>query len=85
MPDDGIVCKGEYDGKEMLGMSVTWDKRYITLALVATVLGLAFKTRDPEDLLGGKEHLGITVPLIPTATPGRRDRSIVICPAAACS
>jgi len=70
MPDEGIVCKKVIDGKEVLGMSVTWDKRYITLAPVATVLGLAFKTRDPDGLLGGKEHLGISCALIPTATPG---------------
>ncbi len=70
MPDEGVVCKKVIDGKEVLGLRVTWDKRYITLAPVATVLGLAFKTRDPEGLLGGKEHLGITCALIPTSTPG---------------
>jgi len=70
MPDEGIVCRKTIDGKEVLGLSVTWDKRYITLAPVATVLGLAFKTRDPDGLLGGKEHLGITCALIPTSTPG---------------
>ncbi|AKS42280.1 acyl-CoA dehydrogenase [Wenzhouxiangella marina] len=70
MPDEGIVCKRTIDGKEVLGLSVSWDKRYITLAPVATVLGLAFKTRDPDGLLGGKEHLGITCALIPTSTPG---------------
>ena len=70
MPDEGIVCKKVIDGKEVLGLSVTWDKRYITLAPIATVLGLAFKTRDPDGLLGGKEHLGITCALIPTSTSG---------------
>jgi len=70
MPDEGIVCKKTIDGKEVLGLSVTWDKRYITLAPIATVLGLAFKTRDPDGLLGGEEDLGITCALIPTATPG---------------
>ena len=70
MPDEGVVCKKTIDGEEVLGLSVTWDKRYITLAPVATVLGLAFKTRDPDGLLGGKEHLGITCALIPTSTPG---------------
>ena len=70
MPDEGVVCKKVIDGQEVLGLSLTWDKRYITLAPVATVLGLAFKTRDPEGLLGGKEHLGISCALIPTSTPG---------------
>ena len=70
MPDEGVVCKKVIDGKEVLGLSLTWDKRYITLAPVATVLGLAFKTRDPDGLLGGKEHLGISCALIPTSTPG---------------
>jgi acyl-CoA dehydrogenase len=70
MPDEGIVCRKMIDGREVLGLSVTWDKRYITLAPVATLLGLAFKTRDPDGLLGGREHLGITCALIPTSTPG---------------
>lgn len=68
--DAGIVCKGEYDGKECLGLSVTWNKRYITLAPVATVLGLAFKMYDPDHLLGDESELGITVALIPTDHPG---------------
>ncbi|MBM5414545.1 acyl-CoA dehydrogenase family protein, partial [Vibrio parahaemolyticus] len=55
IPDYGVVCKGEWEGKEVLGMRLTWNKRYITLAPVATVLGLAFKLRDPEGLLGDKE------------------------------
>jgi len=70
MPDEGIVCKGRHNGEEVLGLRVSWDKRYITLAPVATVLGLAFKARDPDGLLGGSEHLGITCALIPTDTPG---------------
>lgn len=70
MPDYGIVCKGEHEGKEVLGLRVTWEKRYITLGPVATVLGLAFKAYDPDGLLGGEEDLGITCALIPTATPG---------------
>jgi len=70
MPDEGIVCRGMHNGEEVLGMRVTWDKRYITLAPVATVLGLAFKARDPEGLLGGRKNLGITCALIPTDTPG---------------
>ncbi|NQV70748.1 MAG: acyl-CoA dehydrogenase [Pseudohongiella sp.] len=68
--DRGIVCKGKYEGKDCLGLSLTWNKRYITLAPVATVLGLAFKMYDPEHLLGGEEELGITVALVPTDHPG---------------
>lgn len=70
IPDYGVVCKGEWEGKEVLGMRLTWNKRYITLAPVATVLGLAFKLRDPEGLLGDKEDLGITCALIPTDVKG---------------
>lgn len=70
IPDIGIVCKGELNGQEVLGMRLTWDKRYITLAPVATVLGLAFKLKDPEGLLGNKKDLGITLCLLPTDHPG---------------
>ena len=70
IPDTGVVCKGEHDGKEVLGIRLNWDKRYITLAPVATVLGLAFKLYDPEQLLGDKEELGITCALIPTSHKG---------------
>ena len=70
IPDVGIVCKGMHEGKEVVGMRVTWDKRYITLAPIATVLGLAFKAYDPDHLLGDEEDLGITCALIPTDTPG---------------
>ena len=70
IPDFGVVCKGEWQGEEVLGMRLTWNKRYITLAPVATVLGLAFKLRDPEGLLGDQEDLGITCALIPTDLKG---------------
>ncbi|ENM5814121.1 acyl-CoA dehydrogenase FadE [Vibrio mimicus] len=70
IPDFGVVCKGQWEGKEVLGMRLTWNKRYITLAPVASVLGLAFKLRDPEGLLGEKEDLGITCALIPTHLKG---------------
>ncbi|WP_323885864.1 acyl-CoA dehydrogenase FadE [Aeromonas veronii] len=70
IPDFGIVCKGDWEGKEVLGMRLTWNKRYITLAPIATVLGLAFKLRDPEHLLGDEEDLGITCALIPTHIKG---------------
>lgn len=70
IPDKGIVCKGIWEGKEVLGMNLTFDKRYITLAPVATVVGLAFKLFDPEGLLGDTEELGITCALIPRETEG---------------
>ena len=70
IPDFGIVCKGMWQGKETLGMRVTWDKRYITLGPVASLLGLAFRLYDPEKLIGDKEDLGITCALVPTNTPG---------------
>jgi acyl-CoA dehydrogenase len=70
MPDEGVVCKGDWQGEKVLGLRVTWNKRYITLAPVATVLGLAFHTRDPDRLLGDEEDLGISCALIPTSTPG---------------
>lgn len=70
IPDYGIVCQGEFEGKQILGMKLTWDKRYITLAPVATVLGLAFKLKDPDKLLGDNVDLGITCALIPTNIEG---------------
>jgi acyl-CoA dehydrogenase len=70
IPDRGVVCRGTWQGREVLGMRVTWDKRYITLGPVATLLGLAFRLYDPEHLLGEKEDLGITCALVPTNTPG---------------
>ncbi|PMU05720.1 acyl-CoA dehydrogenase FadE [Aeromonas salmonicida] len=70
IPDFGIICKGEWEGEEVLGMRLTWNKRYITLAPIATVLGLAFKLRDPDHLLGDEEELGITCALIPTHIKG---------------
>ncbi|MGF1836662.1 acyl-CoA dehydrogenase FadE [Photobacterium sanguinicancri] len=70
IPDFGIVKKGMWQGEEVLGMELTWNKRYITLAPVATVLGLAFKLFDPEHHLGNEENLGITCALIPTDIHG---------------
>ncbi len=70
MPDSGIVCRGQWNGEEVLGLRLTWEKRYITLGPVATLLGLAFKAYDPEHLLGEEEDLGISLALIPTDTPG---------------
>lgn len=70
MPDKGIVCYQEYEGKETLGIRITWNKRYITLAPVATLLGLAFVLFDPEHILSDEENIGITLALIPTDTEG---------------
>jgi len=70
MTDTGIVCMGKYAGENCIGIRLNWNKRYITLAPVATVLGLAFKLYDPEHLLGTEEDIGITVALIPTDHPG---------------
>lgn len=70
MPDRGIVCRQLFEGEEHLGIRLDWEKRYITLGPVATVLGLAFKLYDPDHLLGEAEELGITLALIPTTTPG---------------
>ena len=68
--DSGVVCKGKWNGKTITGIKLNWDKRYITLAPVATVLGLAFKLSDPDRLIGDKEDYGITAALIPTDTAG---------------
>lgn len=70
MVDAGVVCMGEFEGEQVLGLRLNWDKRYITLAPVATLVGLAFKAFDPDGLLGGKQDLGITCALIPVTTPG---------------
>ena len=70
IPDVGIVCKGQWQGKEVLGMRVSWDKRYITLAPLCTILGLAFRLYDPEHLLGDKQDIGITCALVPHDHPG---------------
>ncbi len=70
MTDTGVICKGKYKGKTVTGIKLNWNKRYITLAPVATVLGLAFKLEDPQGLLGDKKDIGITVALIPTKHKG---------------
>jgi acyl-CoA dehydrogenase len=68
--DSGIVCKGTWEGKQITGIRLNWEKRYITLAPVATVLGLAFKLYDPDHLIGEQDEYGITAALVPTDTPG---------------
>lgn len=70
MTDYGVVAYGDFNGEKVLGMRLTWNKRYITLAPIATVLGLAFKLYDPEKLLSNKVDLGISVCLVPTHIPG---------------
>lgn len=72
MHDSGIVCKDNWKGKTVLGIRLNWDKRYITLAPIATLLGLAFKLYDPDHLLGEKKAYGITCALIPTHLSGIR-------------
>lgn len=72
IPDLGVVCKGEFEGREVIGIHLDFHKRWITLAPVATVVGLAFRLRDPEGLLGdtGKVDYGITCALLPADHPG---------------
>lgn len=70
MVDTGVICKGTFEGREVLGLRLNWHKRYITLGPVATLLGLAFKAYDPDHLVGTQTELGITVALIPTDLPG---------------
>ncbi|KTD78443.1 acyl-CoA dehydrogenase [Legionella waltersii] len=70
IPDVGVVCRQEFNGKEVIGIRLNWNKRYITLCPVATVVGLAFRMFDPENLLGKGEDIGISCALIPASTPG---------------
>jgi len=70
LTDSGIVCKGNYNGEDVVGIKLNFSKRYITLAPVATVIGLAFQLRDPDGLIGDVKDYGITAALIPRSTPG---------------
>ncbi|MGF2686817.1 acyl-CoA dehydrogenase [Marinobacter sp. DUT-3] len=70
IPDKGIVCKGQWNGEEVLGLKVTWNKRYITLAPVATLIGLAIKVYDPDKLMGDQDEIGVTCVLVPRETEG---------------
>ena len=70
LPDTGVVCKGVWQGREIVGLKLNFSKRYITLAPIATVIGLAFRLFDPDKLLGDKSDYGITCALIPRGTPG---------------
>ena len=70
MIDTGIVTRGNFRGRDVLGIRLNWHKRYITLGPIATVLGLAFKLHDPDHLIGQEDDVGITVALVPTNLPG---------------
>jgi len=70
IPDHGIICKQKYKGKEVVGIRLNFDKRYITLAPVATIIGIAFRMYDPDGLLGEKEDMGISLALVPRDTKG---------------
>ena len=70
IPDTGVICRQVFENEEILGIKLNWDKRYITLAPIATVLGLAFKLEDPDGLIGDTTELGITCALIPTHLEG---------------
>ncbi len=70
IPDFGIVCKGQWNGANVLGLKLTFDKRYITLAPVSTLIGLAFRMYDPDGLIGDTRDIGITLALLPRDTAG---------------
>ena len=70
IPDTGVICRGTWQGQEVIGLRLNFSKRYITLAPVATVIGLAFRLFDPDRLMGSTVDLGITCALVPRATPG---------------
>ncbi len=70
IPDRGEACYGEWQGQRVLGVRLNWEKRYITLGPVCTLLGLAFKLYDPDGLLGDQIDLGVTLALVPRDTPG---------------
>ncbi len=70
MKDYGIICRGQFEGQEVLGIRLNWEKRYITLAPIATLLGLAFKLYDPDQLLSDRKERGITICIVPTHLPG---------------
>jgi acyl-CoA dehydrogenase len=70
IPDTGVICKGWWQDDEIIGIKLNFSKRYITLAPIATIIGLAFRLFDPDKLLGERQDLGITCALIPRDTPG---------------
>ena len=80
IPDTGIIRRGEWRGAQVLGIQLNFSKRYITLAPVATVIGLAFRLFDPDRLMGERTDLGITCALIPRDTPGISNRAAALSP-----
>jgi acyl-CoA dehydrogenase len=70
MRDVGYVERGMHEGQELVGIRLSWEKRYITLGPQATLVGLAFRVLDPDNILGGGEERGITVALVPASHPG---------------
>jgi len=70
IPDVGVVCRGRWKGETVVGVRLTFDKRYITLAPIATLIGLAFQMQDPDGLLGDSPDIGISLALLPRDTPG---------------
>lgn len=70
IPDTGVVCYGQFEGQEVLGLKMNFSKRWITLAPIATVIGLAFKMYDPDKLLGDQTEYGITCALLPASHAG---------------
>lgn len=70
IPDTGVVCYGQFEGQEVLGLRMNFSKRWITLAPIATVVGLAFKMHDPNHLLGEQTEYGITCALLPASHEG---------------
>ncbi len=70
IPDRGVVCRDLFQGQEVLGIRLNFKKRYITLAPVATLIGLAFRLFDPDALLGSQSDVGITMALLPSNTKG---------------
>ncbi|MGY1424087.1 acyl-CoA dehydrogenase [Lysobacter sp. A289] len=70
IPDFGIVCMGDWNGANVVGVKLTFDKRYITLAPVATLIGMAFRMYDPDAILGDVRDIGISLALLPRDTAG---------------
>ena len=68
--DSGVVCKGEFNGENVIGLRMNFNKRYITLGPITTLMGIAFQMHDPDHLIGEKDYIGITLALIPANTPG---------------
>jgi len=70
IPDEGVICRGTFEGQDIIGIRINWSKRYITMGPVATIIGVAFKLRDPDKLLNDPLKEGITFALIPRELEG---------------